>query len=183
MAIYSIDELKTHLADGNQFEYLYFWGHKQTAGTLTKSCLSQWYLAPVEVDGITYPTAEHYMMAEKARLFDDIKALPQIIAAKDPSEAKALGRKVKNFDNDIWFKHRFEIVVRGNYSKFRNPELQEFLLNTGDRILVEASPTDRIWGVGLAQDNNLIHNPYHWKGLNLLGFALMKVRDQFRQLP
>ncbi|MGD1939647.1 MAG: NADAR family protein [Cyanophyceae cyanobacterium] len=180
MEIYSVEALHNHLAEGHQAEYLYFWGHRKKGDAVTKSCFSQWYEASFEVDGITYSTAEHYMMEEKARLFEDAAIVQEIIDAKNPDAAKALGRKVKNFDQDLWLKHRFEIVVRGNRFKFQALELQEFLLSTGDRILVEASPADRIWGVGLAQDDDSIANPYRWKGLNLLGFALMKVRDQLR---
>ncbi|MEM9244853.1 MAG: NADAR family protein [Cyanobacteria bacterium P01_F01_bin.153] len=178
--MYSVEALHNHLAKGSQGKYLFFWGHQNKSGAVTKSCFSQWYDSRFEEDGIIYPTAEHYMMAEKARLFGDTEALQKIIGATNPGEAKALGRTVQNFDQDVWIKHRFEIVVRGNTLKFRDPALQELLLNTGDHILVEASPVDRIWGVGLGQDDGSIANPYRWKGSNLLGFALMKVRDQFR---
>ena len=126
-------------------------------------------------------TAEHYMMAEKARLFDN-SATDAIVAAAHPGEAKKLGRKIRNFDQAIWEKHRFDIVVRGNLAKFSQHEpLKQYLLGTGDRVLVEASPHDRIWGIGIAESDPAAQNPYDWKGLNLLGFALMAVREQLQQ--
>jgi ribA/ribD-fused uncharacterized protein len=84
---------------------------------------------------------------------------------------------VRGFDADRWDAARWEIVVRGNLAKFRqNPELGAFLANTGDRVLVEASPVDRIWGIGLAEDDARAQDPERWRGINLLGFALMEAR-------
>lgn len=89
-----------------------------------------------------------------------------------------LGREVRNFEESIWNDKRSEIVIAGSVNKFtQNKDLGEFLLNTKERILVEASPIDNIWGVGLSADDKSIGNPNHWDGLNLLGFALMEVRD------
>ena len=117
-------------------------------------------------------------MAEKAKLFGDNGSAKRIVAAGNPGEAKKLGREVKGFEENRWFQHRFEIVVKGNLAKFsQNSELMEFLLNTGNRVLVEASPADKVWGIGLASHDPLAKNPNFWKGLNLLGFALMEVRD------
>ena len=119
------------------------------------------------------------MMAKKAELFNDLEMLEAIIAVKSPAEAKALGRNVKNFDATVWDEKRYEIVVEGNFHKFsQNEELKDFLLNTGSRTLVEASPVDKIWGIGLSADDVKAENPLRWNGLNLLGFALMEVRDQ-----
>lgn len=104
--------------------------------------------------------------------------LHNILGAKTPAEAKKLGRRVKNFVPDIWNEHKFRLVTEGNYHKFsQHPELKTFLLNTGDRVLVEASPVDNIWGIGLAANTHGIENPSTWKGDNLLGYALMTVRD------
>lgn len=148
---------------------------------MIKSCLSQWYAAPFTVDGILYPTAEHWMMAAKARVFDDDEVLAQILAAPDPKAAKALGRTVRNFDSDQWRDTALEMVVEGNLAKFsQNRPLQEFLVGTGDVVLVEASPDDRIWGIGLAADDERALEPGSWRGQNLLGFALMSVRSQLR---
>ena len=104
------------------------------------------------------------------------------MAAAPPGAAKAIGREVRNFDQQVWERHRFDIVVEGNLGKFGQHEaLKEFLLGTSDRILVEASPVDRIWGIGLAADNADAENPNLWKGLNLLGFALMEVRNRLTE--
>ncbi len=117
------------------------------------------------------------MMAEKARLFSDGGTLARILAAPSPGVAKALGRAVENFAEVEWEASRFDIVVRGNVAKFRqNSDLRTYLLNTGEQVLVEASPVDTVWGVGLAQDDPRAQNPEQWQGVNLLGFALMKVR-------
>ena len=146
-------------------------------------CLSQWYRADFEVDGFQYSTAEHYMMAEKARLFCDEKSRTKILSAKSPGEAKALGRLVEGFHEHEWREHRFTIVVSGNLHKFQqNPKLKDYLLRTQNRVLVEASPYDRIWGIGLAADHTNVEEPSHWKGDNLLGFALMEVRSLLSEM-
>ena len=116
-------------------------------------------------------------MAEKARLFGDEATLAQILAAPHPGVAKALGRQVQGFDNEVWTQHRFDIVVRGNQAKFgQNETLKSYLLSTNEKILVEASPTDTIWGIGLAETDQRVYDPRQWRGSNLLGFALMQVR-------
>jgi ribA/ribD-fused uncharacterized protein len=172
------EELLGFVESGNKVTYLFFWGHRKPKNGLTQSCLSQWYESGFEIDGITYPTAEHYMMAKKAKLFNDLDTHRKIIGASHPGQAKKYGRNVRGFDERTWGDQRFEIVVRGNLAKFsQNKPLGEFLLKTGNRILVEASPVDRVWGIGMAADNPDIENPGQWKGLNLLGFALMAVRD------
>ncbi|PJJ52849.1 NADAR family protein [Hymenobacter chitinivorans] len=176
--IYSLDSLRAALAAGQSFEYLYFWGHTPKPGAVGKECFSQWYPAAFELEGHSYPTAEHYMMAEKARLFQDEATRAAILAAKSPNDAKKLGRQIQNFEEAAWLAARFDIVVRANAAKFsQHPALREFLLNTGQQVLVEASPVDAIWGIGLAQDHAAAANPATWRGLNLLGFALMQVRD------
>lgn len=164
---------------GDRLKFLFFWGHHPNADeSVGKGCLSQWWSAPFTVDGIIYPTAEHFMMAEKARLFNDEVALREILNASSPGKAKSVGRIVQGFEDSVWNARRFEVVVRGNQAKFvQNPPLKEFLRNTGNRILVEASPQDRIWGIGLTEDDPRAMNPEQWLGLNLLGFALMKVRS------
>lgn len=177
---YSRSEIEKQYQSGKKMKFLFFWGHKKNRdGTLTTSCFSQWWSQKFTVDGIEYPTAEHFMMAEKARLFNDKVAEKKIMSSPSPGNAKAAGREVLGFDQKIWEDRRGSIVVKGNYEKFRqNPELSTFLLNTRNRILVEASPVDRIWGIGLDRSNEFASVPVKWKGLNLLGFALMEVRDQ-----
>lgn len=163
---------------GERFRYLFFWGHRLRGdGAASAACFSQWYPASFLLDGVRYATAEHWMMAEKARLFAEDAALARVFAKDDPFAAKAAGRTVRGFDDVAWDAHRFDIVVRGNLAKFQqNRALRDFLLRTGDQILVEASPVDAIWGIGLAADDPLAQDPSRWRGLNLLGFALMAVR-------
>jgi ribA/ribD-fused uncharacterized protein len=169
-----------NIAPENKF--LFFWGHQPNKdGKITKTCFSQWWLSSFKVDKVTYKTAEHWMMAKKAELFQDQEILEKILEADSPSEAKKLGREVKNYDDKIWLENRFEIVKEGNLHKFsQNKTLKEFLINTKERVLVEASPVDSIWGIGMGGDHKDVMNPEKWKGLNLLGFALMEVRDELK---
>ena len=119
------------------------------------------------------------MMVEKARLFGDDAMREKILNAQTPAGAKSLGRRVRGFDEDQWCRNRFSIVVRANQAKFEQNEiLRNYLLGTGSRILVEANPADFIWGIGWGQEDAQSKNPNEWRGLNLLGFALMQVRDQ-----
>lgn len=177
---YSLENL---IAQNNENKYLFFWGHQPSKdGIITKTCFSQWWESSFKVDNVTYKTAEHWMMAKKAELFEDDEILEKIIQASSPAEAKKLGREVKNYVDSVWLENRYEIVTQGNFHKFsQNSDLKEFLLNTKDRILAEASPVDAIWGIGMASDHKDIHNPEKWQGLNLLGFALMEVRDELRE--
>ena len=180
---YTIDHLIAEYEKGKRHKFLFFWGHLPSkSGELTASCFSQWWQAPFLVDSISYNTAEHWMMAQKALLFQDQYAFEKIIAAKSPGEAKALGRQVQAFDEATWQAKRLEIVVTGCCHKFgQHTDLKAFLLATNNRILVEASPVDRIWGIGLAADDERAENPTRWNGLNLLGFALMEARDILRR--
>jgi len=173
-------DLEAAVKRGEHFSYLCFWGHRQRAdGRLVETCFSQWYPTAFEVAGVRYATAEHYMMAGKARLFGDEAALERILRAPSPDAAKKLGRTVQGFDEQRWNEQRFELVVAGNAAKFgQHQDLRAFLLATGTRILVEASPVDRIWGIGLSRDDPRAERPQDWCGLNLLGFALMAVRQQ-----
>jgi len=167
---------------GARPKYLHFWGHRPLpSGRIGASCLSQWWPSPFTVDGVTYRTAEHWMMAGKARLFADAEAEHRIVAAGHPSQAKKAGRLVRGFDDAVWQRERFGIVVEGSVHKFAaHPELREFLLSTGDRVLVEASPVDRIWGIGLTATDEAATDPERWRGPNLLGFALMEARERLR---
>ena len=178
--MYDLDWLLARTAGKQETKYLYFWGHRPTpSGELSGSCLSQWWPSPFEVDGVRYATAEHWMMASKARLFGDDEIAAHIVAAPHPDKAKLLGRRVRGFDQQRWETHRFDVVVAGNRAKFtQHPDLRDFLLSTGDQVLVEASPVDYLWGAGLAADDDRITDPQSWRGLNLLGFALMTVRDE-----
>ena len=173
-----LEDLRRRHRAGELLKYVFFWGHQPGKTGVTASCFSQWYEAPFVIDGQRYATAEHFMMAEKAALFGDLSARARVLEAPTPGAAKALGRGVFGFDEAIWTERRFSIVVRANQAKFtQNPELGAFLKQTGSRILVEASPVDNIWGIGLAQDDARANNPNQWEGLNLLGFALMEIRS------
>ncbi|KAK3652984.1 hypothetical protein LTR56_004934 [Elasticomyces elasticus] len=165
--------------------------------------LSQWYECPFEVDGVTYLTAEMWMMIEKAKLFGDKETAQKMMETTIPAEHQALGRKAKGFDRKKWDQresaivhHRIEyllltlapsdksrIVEEGNYHKFTKSktkrEMLGMLMATGDRELVEASPTDRIWGVGFGAAT-AEENRADW-GENRLGKAIMAVRDLLKQ--
>jgi len=177
---YSNDWLLAQLAAGQIFKYLYFWGHKTRGdGVVTASCLSQWYPAGFTHEGIHYPTAEHWMMAEKARLFKDDEVLGKILVAGKPAVAKKLGREVKNFDLVVWKANMRKIVANGSYLKFsQNPNLLEFLKTTGNKVLVEASPFDPHWGIGMSKADAENVSPEDWKGTNWLGWCLMEARER-----
>lgn len=163
-------------------KYLFFWGHRpQRDGSIGSGCLSQWWPADFTVGDLTFRTAEHYMMWRKATLFGDEDSAARIVAAGHPRDAKMLGRGVADFDNATWEANRFAIVVEANVAKFgQNPPLRDYLLGTGERVLVEASPTDRIWGIGLSATDDRATDPTQWRGLNLLGQALMETRTRLR---
>jgi ribA/ribD-fused uncharacterized protein len=181
-APYSINWLIEQVESGKVLKYVFFWGHTNKYNEVVgKFFFSQWADSPFTVGNITYPTAEHWMMAHKALLFDDQSNFEKIIHCKTPSEAKEIGRQVLGYDEQIWSEKKFEIVVLGNIHKFNQyPQFADYLINTQDRILVEASPVDTIWGIGLSQDSKDIENIYAWRGQNLLGFALMATRDFMR---
>ena len=182
MKIRSNEQLIDKLSQGGKVKYVFFWGHQNKKDQITKSCFSQWYDSPFVEGETKFLTAEHYMMHSKALLFDDLSAATKILSASTPGEAKAIGREIKGFNEEKWLKYRFKIVVNANLAKFSyNSELKQFLINTGDRVLVEASPVDKIWGIGLAKDDPHAENPIGWQGLNLLGYALMEVRSQFAE--
>ncbi|NUQ98310.1 MAG: NADAR family protein [Streptomyces sp.] len=168
------------IASGAEPQWRLFFGHRtRSTGAVDEACLSQWWPASFRIGGITYPTAEHWMMAAKARLFGDDDAWARVVSAADPAEAKRAGRKVRGFDEATWAAVRFGLVVAGNYAKFmQNPQLRAFLVSTAREVLVEASPYDRVWGTGVAAAHRDARDPSAWPGLNLLGFALMRVRDR-----
>ncbi|MEV4004462.1 NADAR family protein [Actinomadura sp. NPDC049753] len=169
-----VAELTRLQEQGTRLRFLFFWGH-QTPG---RGYLSQWWPSPFTVGGVAYATAEHYMMAEKARLFGDEETAAAVIAASHPRRAKDLGRRVRDFDEQTWRDNRVTIVTKGNEAKFaQNKDLRDYLAGTRDRVLVEASPLDRVWGIGLAADDPRAEHPASWQGENLLGFALMTVRE------
>ncbi|KAF1968817.1 DUF1768-domain-containing protein [Bimuria novae-zelandiae CBS 107.79] len=164
--------------EGGKEGPVYFWKPHQGHGYL-----SQWFWTPFTVDGEVFTTTEMWMMVGKARLFGDEEIAKEILAADNPRKQKALGRKVRNFDEAIWDQHKLSIVEQGTYHKFTISEdaaaLRAMLFATGERELVEASSMDRIWGVGFAE-KNAGKNRVRW-GQNLLGRALERVRRRLRE--
>jgi len=140
--------------------------------------LSQWDSSPFTIDGIVYGCAEQYMMSEKALLFGDRETRLLIMMTSDPREQKRLGRKVKGFKDEVWRSAARDIVFNGNMAKYtQNVYHRSYLLNTRPRMIVEASPHDRLWGVGLHPTDIRVKDPSQWMGLNWLGETLEKVRD------
>ena len=151
--------------------HVYFWGGPY----------SQWFKSPFTENGKIFPTAEHYMMYHKALLFDPSKA-DQVFNIKDPKQVKALGRSLKNFNKDVWDANCMKIVTQGNYLKFtQNKTLLKQMLSDNPKMLVEASPVDTIWGVGLHFDDPLILNKANWRGENKLGQCLVQAREQIKK--
>ncbi|MEU8235217.1 NADAR family protein [Actinoplanes sp. NPDC048967] len=178
----TVDDVIELVRSGRPPKYVFFWGHRpQRDGSIGTGCLSQWWPSAFTVDDVRFSSAEHYMMWRKALLFGDEETARLIVAAGHPRQAKMLGRRVRGFDEQTWVRHRWSIVTQASVAKFgQRPELRDFLVGTGERILVEASPTDRIWGIGLAATDERTADPARWQGLNLLGFALMAAREQLR---
>ncbi len=174
---YSLQSILHRYDNKQDLSYIFFWGHTED-DTLTPACFSQWYPSNFKIGDVYYNSAEQYMMAQKALLFNDVETYNKILLAKTPKQFKNLGRCVSDFSECIWNKNKYDIVVKANVAKFsQNPHLKDFLINTNDKILVEASPYDKIWGIGKSAYCQDIENPYTWEGENLLGFALMEVRD------
>ena len=148
--------------------FTFFWKHR----------LSQWHRAPFVLGGVTFTCAEQHMMHAKALLFGDREAAARILAAETPREQQAIGREVRGYDEAVWVLFREGIVFAGNHARFgQNPDQRELLFATRGTTLVEASPHDRVWGIGLAADDPRALDRSQWLGLNLLGGALTRVRE------
>lgn len=162
----------------NNKHYIPFWKAGDPYGFL-----SNWYPSSFTVDGTTFETSEHYLMYQKAILFDDIATGILILSASNPAAVKRLGRQVSNFNQRVWDENKFDIMCKGLYHKFsQNHTLLEKLLNTNNAILVETSPFDRVRGIGLAATDEFhCPDPKDWRGENLLGEALMETRARLRQ--
>lgn len=149
-------------------EFAFFWG-----GTM-----SNWAKSKFIIDGVEFCTCEQYMMYKKALMFGDFDVAKKIMATTNPREQKAFGREVKGFNKDTWEKYCREIVYDANVAKFtQNPDMMDELMFTAGKTLVEASPQDVIWGIGLAADNPLAKDRATWKGTNWLGQAIERVRE------
>ena len=152
-------------------KYLFFWK--------TGDFLSQWYPSRFIEDKILFSCAEQYMMYHKALYFKDEVTAENILNTKSPDKQKKLGRTVVGFDPNAWNEVKLDVVIQGNRLKFtQNQDLKELLLDTGKRILAEASPYDRVWGIGLSENDPDSENQEQWRGKNLLGKALMIVRSE-----
>lgn len=139
---------------------------------------SQWHPSPFTLEGLPYGCAEQWMMAEKARLFGDSETAALIMANADPATQKRLGRAVRGFDNAVWLAKAPEIVLKGSLAKYgQNPDLKAILLATAGTTLVEASPHDRLWGIGLTATDPRAADRATWLGKNWLGAVLTRVRD------
>jgi len=151
--------------------YVFFWS----------GIYSQWHKVPMVIDKVEYNSCEQYMMHQKALLFGDTEIAELIMKESNPREQKKYGRMIKNFDKSVWDKNCLAIVYEGNLAKFtQNSDLMSSMLSTGDRIFVEASPLDNIWGIGLEENAEGIEDPSYWLGLNLLGQALTLVKNKIK---
>lgn len=165
-----------------QPKYLFFFGEKNENGFLSNFFEG----TPFVIDKVTYKTSEHFFMATKALQWKTPKneeLFKLIINSSTPKEAKACGRKVENYDDKEWANIRFDVMVAGLRNKFsQNPKYKQELISTGDKILVEASPYDAIWGIGMTVDKAYKLSSQEWNDIleqrNHLGKALMKVRDE-----
>lgn len=154
-------------------DFVFFWGGP----------FSNFYPAKIKVNGVEFFCTEQFFMSCKALHFGDTETNELIMKAKDPKTAKALGRKVKNFDSVEWDKVSRDYMYEGNYAKYtQHPNLKKELLATSDKILAESSPYDKIWGLGLSEEDAKNINPEDWPGTNWLGEVLMKVRDELKKL-
>jgi ribA/ribD-fused uncharacterized protein len=144
-----------------------------------KGVFSQWHPTQFQIDGLTLVTAEQWMMFSKARLFDDAATANAILATDSPDEQKRFGQTVRGFQQEAWDRWKLSFVYEGNLAKFsQNAGAARQLKATGSAMLVEANPRDWIWGVGLAIDDPAVHSRAEWKGGNLLGRILTKVRSE-----
>ena len=141
--------------------------------------LSNWYPSPFEKDGIRFLHMEQYMMYKKALCFGDMQSAKKILEAKAPSDIKDLGRGVKGYEDHIWNGLRQVVVYDGLLEKFtQNPDLGEKLKLTGNALLAECALNDLIWGIGITMHDPNRYDRRKWKGKNLLGYALMYVREK-----
>jgi len=180
---YSYERIVKEYRTGNKRDIIYFWGHHGKDGGVGKECFSQWYMADFYVGHIKYCCMEQYMMSKKALLFGDEETNEHIMKAENQGEIKALGRKVRGFDENVWNEFKSLIVLTGNYYKFSQlKEARQCLLSSGNAILAEVSPYDTIWGIGMGEKEAGQSEISDWRGENLLGFALMEVREEIARL-
>lgn len=152
-------------------KYVFFWN----------GVFSQWYTSKFVIEGVEYNCCEQYMMAQKALLFNDMESHKMIMYSKSPDEQKRFGRRVKGFDKDKWEAVCRQIVFDANMAKFtQNPKMLEELMDTKELEIVEASPYDKIWGIGLHETDPKALDKSQWEGTNWLGEAIMSVREKLK---
>lgn len=151
--------------------FVFFWGNREI--------YSNFYKKPFFYKGVKIPCPEVGFMMEKAIQFNDMDILNKLKTAHNPARAKELGRKIKNYDDAIWNEVRYDRMKEVLIAKFSDPALKKQLKDTGKRILVEASPMDKIWGIGMDENHPQVEDISKWKGQNLLGQVLMDIRDGF----
>jgi len=146
------------------------------------SPFSQWHSCFFQVNDLAYSCAEQYMMHQKAIVFGDIESADKIMKAKTPREQKALGRKVRNFDAAVWEVEAKKVVYKANYAKFtQNKKLFDVLMTTDGTTLVEASTSDKIWGIGLDAQDARAYSRETWCGTNWLGEVLTQLREDLKK--
>lgn len=152
-------------------KYVFFWD----------GIYSQWYQAPMTIDGVYYNCCEQYMMHQKALFFGDTEIAEKIMLTSHPKDQKQLGRQIRDFNKEKWDRVNLQIVYKGNYAKFtQNQGLMAALVATGNKIFVEASPYDLIWGIGMGEDENGVDDPMNWRGQNLLGWVITLVKQELQ---
>jgi len=152
-------------------KYFFFWKHR----------LSQWHIVNFTAGSYTYNCCEQYMMHLKAVLMRDPETAAEIMNEKNPYNHQTLGRKIKNFNQEVWDMNKYSVVLTGNRARFtQSAECRELLLATGDKILVEASPYDKVWGIAMGVNDPDILDETKWRGQNLLGKVLTQVREELK---
>lgn len=169
------------LAPSDSDGYIFFWKIGQP-----NDIYSNWYPAWFVVEGVRYETSEQYIMAKKALLLGDTRAYNKIMGTADPAEAKKYGREAKDYTGKLglWPQVRFDVAFNANFAKFtQNPDLCYEMMESGNAHFAEASPVDKVWGIGLDADNPLAQQQYEWQGNNLQGLVLDAVRYAMRKHP
>ena len=176
---YDLTWLKQQYDSGSHPEFLFFYEIPAVpASASAQMMLPQWYPCSFSVQGDQYLHAAHWMMVQKAKLFGDGESATSLLTLKDDTAIKSRGRHITGFDQRRWDDHKYSIVLSGNLHKFsQHQALRAYISGTHPLVLTEANPDDSVWGIGMRENAPGATNPHHWRGLNLLGFALMEVRD------